>query len=729
MTRVFGHREFFANTQKAIRALPFATLLAVTGCGGGGGNSDNQPPPDSSSGCSFGGLPLDTISIKRLSADFFVFVEVVPGVYETESPSVTLSGNVTSRTNLSVEVSNSDTGEMKTARTWGEITPLCLLGHWEAESMALQMGSNTFTADDQNATESVMVRRVVDNTAPSVESAFPADGSNDVDTNTLIRARFDDFMDASTINNTTILVSDSAGDPVAGTVTFDEPAREVTFDPDHPLLVSSVYTVRITTAVTDDVGHPLAQDYVWSFTTVDDGTAPTLLLFRPVGDEVCVDSDAAIAARFDEPLALSTLDSSTVVVEDEDGSPVTGTIAFQDVTLTFTPDTSLAGGKSYTVEFKDGITDNAGTPLTPESWTFTTGFEPEGTWAPIAATNIGPRDKHTAVWTGSAVLIFGGQGASILPAGTHGSYDPALDQWSELSGVDAPFSRWSHSATWTGSEMIVWGGRDWNAAYGSGGRYAPATDTWLPVSYDNDPSDRYDHSAVWTGSRLIIWGGRRIGQGYGDGALYDPVTDTWTPMSDVNAPLPRNRHHAFWDGQYMIVWGGREDAGSQWLKDGAMYEPITDVWLPLPSQNAPDPSKSGMLDTSAAWTGIDLFVWSYYSKFQIDDWTGDWIEVEKNEGRRFNRNVGWQTVVDACGTDTVPNEAWLEGKMLSWNSDLSAGYFYDEQRNAWISVTPFIGNPVTDATIVAADGSIIVFGGDGGIMSRDRKNEGFRLTF
>jgi len=37
-------------------------------------------------------------------------------------------------------------------------------------------------------------------------------------------------------------------------------------------------------------------------------------------------------------------------------------------------------------------------------------------------------------------------------------YEPLTDTWTPTSTADAPLGRYSHTATWTGSEMIVWGG-------------------------------------------------------------------------------------------------------------------------------------------------------------------------------------------------------------------------------------------------------------------------------
>ena len=709
----------------------FLTLAACGGGGGSGGKADDNKV-DSSGGCAFGGgtLPNGSISIKEQRADLFSFVEISSGVVETESPTVTLGGNVLEQTIENVEVTNSTTGETIKPTTWIEISGLgCPVGYWEAESMSLNVGDNAFTAKDGNDSDSITIRRVIDDAAPVVVGEFPAAGSTDAAQNSTVRATFDDFMDASTITAATVLVSDSSGSQVAGTVTYDAKRREVTFDPDADLYQSTVYRVRITTGVTDDVGNPLAGDHIWSFTTADDGTPPTRLLARPAAGAACIAPGGVVAARFDEPLAPASLTAATVVVEDSSGTPVAGTLSFEDLTLTFSPNADLAGGETYTVNLNDGITDYGGHPLAPESWTFSTEYAPEGTWTPISNVGIGARDKHTALWTGAEMLVFGGQGGSTMAAGSHGRYDPVQDQWRDLSTTDAPISRWSHTATWSGAEMIVWGGRDWNWEYNSGGRYDPVSDSWATVTSVNAPSARYHHSAVWTGTELIVWGGRRTGQEFGDGARYDPATDTWTAISSINAPSPRNQHKAVWDGSHMIVWGGQDGTGGSQLKDGAMYDPATDVWLALPVQNAPDPSKSGFLPSAVVATGTDMFVWSHWREFEVDEWTNVSAMVDKSEARRISSSGDWQTVVDACDSQAVPNAVWFDGRMTSWNSDLTEGYFYLESRDVWIPITPFAGVPVTDASVVATDDSIIVLGGNGGIQNPGPKNAGYRLRF
>ena len=47
-----------------------------------------------------------------------------------------------------------------------------------------------------------------------------------------------------------------------------------------------------------------------------------------------------------------------------------------------------------------------------------------------------------------------------------------------------------HTAVWTGSEMIVWGGVR-PGLLNTGGRYDPGTDSWTATSTTNAPSARF----------------------------------------------------------------------------------------------------------------------------------------------------------------------------------------------------------------------------------------------
>src|SRR5262249_52796672 len=90
---------------------------------------------------------------------------------------------------------------------------------------------------------------------------------------------------------------------------------------------------------------------------------------------------------------------------------------------------------------------------------------------------------------------------------TGGRYDPITDSWTPTTLTDVPTDRLYHTAVWTGSEMIVWGGGTAGSLLDTGGRYDPITDSLLATSTTDAPEARAYHTAVWTGSEMIVWGG------------------------------------------------------------------------------------------------------------------------------------------------------------------------------------------------------------------------------
>ena len=55
------------------------------------------------------------------------------------------------------------------------------------------------------------------------------------------------------------------------------------------------------------------------------------------------------------------------------------------------------------------------------------------------------------------MIVWGGNGVNGNLM-TGGRYDPGADSWIATSTINAPSARSYHTAVWTGSEMIVWGG-------------------------------------------------------------------------------------------------------------------------------------------------------------------------------------------------------------------------------------------------------------------------------
>jgi hypothetical protein len=69
-----------------------------------------------------------------------------------------------------------------------------------------------------------------------------------------------------------------------------------------------------------------------------------------------------------------------------------------------------------------------------------------------------------------------------------------IDSWTATSTTNVPTARTGHTAVWTGTEMIVWGGEAAGfALLNTGGGYNPSTDSWTATSTTNAPSARTGH--------------------------------------------------------------------------------------------------------------------------------------------------------------------------------------------------------------------------------------------
>src|SRR5258708_7306347 len=118
-----------------------------------------------------------------------------------------------------------------------------------------------------------------------------------------------------------------------------------------------------------------------------------------------------------------------------------------------------------------------------DNWTATTTIQ-----APAG------RAFFTAVWTGNEMIVWGGSSfdGTFHYWNTGGRYNPSTDRWLPTSTTNAPDGREAHTAVWTGSAMIVWGGLDvlpngLPQDLNTGGVYNPGTDSWTATSTAHAP--------------------------------------------------------------------------------------------------------------------------------------------------------------------------------------------------------------------------------------------------
>lgn len=351
----------------------------------------------------------------------------------------------------------------------------------------------------------------------------------------------------------------------------------------------------------------------------------------------------------------------------------------------------------------------AATVIQAENWQALTTL-PSG---PIFSLDSYGAKSHVAVWTGTALTVFGARldtdnnadwytGAGRLPITT-----TAGNVWSQLNLANAPAGRWHAVGVWTGSAMLVWGGerQDYvdDMVFGDGGIYSPASDSWTVLPPTDAPSPRTLAAAVWSGNEMLVWGGRSTvhypfnGSGWlGDGKRFNPATGLWNTISASGAPSARGRHSAIWTGTEMLVFGGYGASGES--ADAAAYNPATDTWRPLPTANAP----SGRVFHSTIWSGTEMLVWGGSAPS-----TG----LIRDDGAIYNPTTDeWRAIPPLIpNTDYDPERrerhtaVWTGREMIIWggyggttqfpDAVMGYGYAYRPDLNEWRSLPDTASDP------------------------------------
>jgi N-acetylneuraminic acid mutarotase len=335
-----------------------------------------------------------------------------------------------------------------------------------------------------------------------------------------------------------------------------------------------------------------------------------------------------------------------------------------------------------------------------------------GGWTRILAANPpSARAGHRAVWTGSKMIVWGGANNGVSVA-TGGRYDPATNSWAATATSGAPTARINHTAVWTGTRLVIWGGDTPSGAAADGARYDPVADSWGGIATAGAPAARGAHAAVWTGSRMIVFGGRVDGGAtFSSGGRYDPVANAWTPTkgSDVERPLAREHHVAVWTGSEMIVWGG--ERGVDAMTAGAKYEPASDVWIPIATANEP----IARTDATAVWTGTEMIVWGGESPSEVP--------AQLQTGARYDPAADTWTPTSIASAPTgraLHRSVWTGHEMIAWGGvDTSGGYTssggrYDPSADTWAATSQTGAPDPRDLQAQSWNGrEMIVWGGIG----------------
>jgi O-glycosyl hydrolase len=335
-------------------------------------------------------------------------------------------------------------------------------------------------------------------TAPSVAAVTPTNASTSAAINTTVTATFNEAMDSSTINASTLTLTGPGNTSVQGIVAYNPGTSVATFTPAANLAYNTAYTATISTAVKSSGEVALAAPDTWSFTTVA-APVPAVTVSIPANGATGVNVGNALTATFSQPMNSSTITASTFTLTGPGNAAVSGLVTYNTgtSTATFTPNASLAYSSSYTVTITTGATSSAGAALAANYvWTFTTGASPNQVTADFGTTYQTIRGfGGSTAWLGQmpsavATALFSptsGLGLSILRVridpegsstggGTKGDpYETSEWDYEAANGAEAVAanpntivfaSPWTPPATWKlGGTSTTVSGTTYNEAF------------------------------------------------------------------------------------------------------------------------------------------------------------------------------------------------------------------------------------------------------------------------
>ncbi len=282
------------------------------------------------------------------------------------------------------------------------------------------------------------------------------------------------------------------------------------------------------------------------------------------------------------------------------------------------------------------------------------------------------RGYHSAVWTGHAMLVFGGVGGRFDLFDDLWSYDPRANAWTEMQMDEPrPTARFYQSAAWdpVDERLLVFGGFDiatglledfWS--------YSPAEQSWTQLfPSDRWPPSRLSASMTWDSARqqLLLYGGGCGGCYRDDLWIYQPATDTWQlqPMPQ-GRPRARGGQGAVWDedGQRMLVFAGGESLNDLWS-----YRPENNSWTRLTPTVAMLPALGGAQSVWDARHGQMVI-------FAGDPGTADPGPPDVVRGYRPASN-GWDEVTTSGGPRL------RTGHTVVWDDELEQALVYGGRRD------------------------------------------------
>jgi hypothetical protein len=312
--------------------------------------------------------------------------------------------------------------------------------------------------------------------------------------------------------------------------------------------------------------------------------------------------------------------------------------------------------------------------------------------------DVGPleaRTGHSVIWTGTEMIVWGGQGNEIGTTlfADGAAYDLATEAWRSLAAAPLTPRRY-HIAAWTGQEMLTIGGvheRD-------GATYDPMTDTWRPIAESPIPIGPTSGGPIegvtgwaWTGDRLVVW--------YvptGEVAAYSPNSDSWALLPSPGFEVDNGALR--WNGNAVYAFGANTQSYSDTALRVARLD--GDQWTQLASADlSTEDTYIGGVPTLTAWDGQRFVAWSDSGSeaktLALNPESGVWSEIAS-------------IPIHGCEGQGAPVQGGDE--VIAFGSCDSSVAFYDPLNDAWKQYT--IGGSATSGITVWTGTQLIDWGDD-----------------
>ena len=342
------------------------------------------------------------------------------------------------------------------------------------------------------------------------------------------------------------------------------------------------------------------------------------------------------------------------------------------------------------------------------------GARDSSAWLPVPASPLTPRAGALGLWTGSEVLLIGGNDAAPCPASAScvppdvppladgAAFDPETRTWRRIADSPVPFE-WAQAVV-IGTTAYLWipgspGRPDAESAFLA---YHPRQDRWkeLPL-----PAGDSDHFAgiVQAGDRVIAYAGTDE-QGEQPDLVFDPATGSWSELPPDPLSPSFDRFMA-WTGEELLLFDHE--------------------LVPNPGSEKPSLTRAAALDLeSGSWRRLPDSEILASGPWVIDD--GHLINpmlggADGGDTNNWGRTYPYGGILDpASGRwSALPNPPDGEEDYGSGVLTESLGHYFgyrgwilDAATDTWIQVPRLDTDElVTERTVVPAGTDLLVFGG------------------